>query len=179
VLFRFEIGVADMDREHYATLDLRVARHPSEDNPYMLTRVLAHALEHKDGLEFSPGGLSDVDAPALLVRDDTGRIREWIEVGAPAPDRLHRAAKAAERVVVWCHRRPDLLLQRCQKERVHRADEVTIVQVPTDLLEALERKLDRNNRWELSRQEGRVTIVIGSDVIEATLTSVPLSGEAN
>ena len=175
MLFRFEIGVADLDRDHYTTLDLRVARHPSEDNPYMLTRVLAFALEHKEGLEFSAGGLSDVDVPALLVRDDTGRIREWIEVGAPAPVRLHRAAKAAERVVVWCHRRPDLLRQRCQKERVHRAEQVQVVEVPGDLLDALERRLDRNNRWDLTRQEGRITLVIGADVVEAGLESGPLA----
>ena len=69
---------------------------------------------------------------ALHVKRLDGRIVEWIDVGAPAPDRLHRAAKLAERVVVWCHRRPDLLQQRCAKERVHRASEITVVKVPTD-----------------------------------------------
>jgi uncharacterized protein YaeQ len=139
--------------------------------------VLAFALEHKADLAFSKG-LSEADEPALWMRSGDGRVLEWIEVGAPAPDRLHRAAKLAERVIVYCHRRPDLLQQRCAKERVHKGDRIRLVKVPGDLLEALERRLDRNNRWDLSVTEGRLTIVIGGEVIEAVLESVPLVPEA-
>jgi uncharacterized protein YaeQ len=173
VLHRFEIALADVDRGVYADLDLRVARHPSEDEPYLLTRVLAFALEHKDGLAFSKG-LSESDEPALWVRTGDGRLVEWIEVGAPAADRLHRASKLAERVVVWCHRRPDMLQQRCAKAEVHKGDRIAVVKVPGELLERLAAKLDRNNKWDLSRHEGRVTIVVGGDVIEAALDTVPL-----
>lgn len=173
MLHRFEINLADVDRGVYQDLDLRVARHPSEDNAYLLTRVLAFALEHKEGLAFSRG-LSEADEPALWVRTGDGRVIEWIDIGAPAADRLHRASKAAERVVIWCHRRPDLLQQRCAKEKVHKGELIRVVKVPTELLEALERKLDRNNRWDLSRLEGRVTIVVGGEAIEAALESVPL-----
>jgi uncharacterized protein YaeQ len=178
VLHRFEIQLADVDRSIYTDLDLRVARHPSEDEPYLLTRVLAFALSHSPGLAFSKGGLSDVDEPALHVKTPDGRYTEWIEVGSPAPDRLHRASKQAERVVVWCHRRPDLLQQRCAKERVHRADQITVIKVPTDLLAALAQHLDRNNRWNLSRHEGQLTIVTGEHVVEATLESTPLAPPA-
>jgi uncharacterized protein YaeQ len=173
VLHRFEIALADVDRGVYQDLDLRVARHPSEDNPYLLTRILAFALEHKDGLAFSKG-LSESDEPAIWVKDAEGRVQEWIEVGAPAADRLHKAAKACPRVVVWCHRRPDMLQQRCAKERVHKGDQIVVWKVPADLLAALERKLDRNNKWDLSRHEGRVTIVVGGEAIEAVFESVPL-----
>lgn len=174
MLHRFEISLADVDRGVYADLDLRVARHPSEDEPYLLTRVLAFSLEHKEGLAFSKGGLSDVEEPALHVKRGDGRIVEWIEVGAPAADRLHRAAKLAERVVVWCHRRPDMLQQRCAKERVHRAEEIVLVKVPTELLTALAEHLDRNNRWSISRHEGRLTVVCGEHVVEAAIEAVPL-----
>ena len=173
MLHRFEISLADVDRNVYADLDLRVARHPSEDEPYLLTRVLAFALEHKEGLAFSKG-LSEADEPAIWVKRDDGRIVEWIDVGAPAADRLHRAAKLAERVVVWCHRRWDMLQQRCAKERVHRGDEIVLVKVPTDLLTALAEHLDRNNRWSISRHEGRLTVVCGEHVVEAAIESVPL-----
>ena len=173
MLHRFEIALADVDRGVYQDLDLRVARHPSEDNPYLLTRILAFALEHKDGLAFSKG-LSESDEPAIWLKDAEGRVQEWIEVGAPAADRLHRASKACPRVVVWCHRRPDMLQQRCAKERVHKGEQIVVWKVPADLLTALERKLDRNNKWDLSRHEGRVTVVVGGEAIEAVLESVPL-----
>jgi uncharacterized protein YaeQ len=173
MIHRFEIALADVDRGVYADLDVRVARHPSEDVPYLLTRVLAYALEHKEGLTFSKG-LSEADEPALWLRHGDGRVLEWIEVGAPAAERLHRASKHAERVVVYCHRRPDMLQQRCAKERVHKGDQIRVVKVPTALLDALEPKLDRNNKWDLSRHEGLVTIVCGGDVVEAALETVPL-----
>jgi len=174
VLHRFEITLADVDRGVYADLDLRVARHPSEDEQYLLTRVLACALEHKAGLAFSKG-LAEADEPALWVKTPDGRVLEWVEVGAPAPDRLHRAAKLAERVVVWCHRRPDLLQQKCAKAKVHKADSITVVKVPTELLEALQRRLDRNNKWDVSRCEGRVTVVVGGEAIDAAIDSMPLA----
>jgi uncharacterized protein YaeQ len=173
VLHRFEIALADVDRGVYTDLDLRVARHPSEDEPFLLTRVLAFALEHKEGLAFSKG-LSEADEPALWVKTGDGRVVEWIDVGAPAADRLHRASKLAERVIVWCHRRPDMLQQRCTKEKVHKGESIRVVKVPPELLESLAKCLDRNNKWDLSRHEGRVTIVCGAEVVEAVLESVPL-----
>lgn len=176
MLHRFEIALADVDRGVYADLDVRVARHPSEDGPFLLTRVLAFALEHKDGLAFSKG-LSEADEPALWVRTPDGRVIEWIDVGAPAPDRLHRASKLAERVIVYGHRRPDLLVQRCAKERIHRGSEIRLVRVPMDLLGALEERLDRNNRWDLSVHEGTTTIVIGGHVIEGVFAAGPLVSE--
>jgi len=77
-------------------------------------------------------------------------------------------------VIVYCHRRPDMLQQRCAKERVHKGDQIRVVKVPAALLEALEKKLDRNNRWDLSVHEGQMTIVCGGEVVEATLEAVPL-----
>lgn len=173
LIHRFEIALADVDRGVYTDLDLRVARHPSEDVPYLLTRVLAFALEFRDGLAFSKG-LCDGEEPAVWHRSDDGRVLAWIEVGSPAPDRLHRAAKLGAEVAVYCHRRPDLLLQRCAKERVHRGTEIRVVKVPDALLDELARHLDRNNRWDLSRHEGRATIVVAGKVAEAALECVPL-----
>jgi uncharacterized protein YaeQ len=174
MIYRFEIALADVDRGVYADLDLRVARHPSEDLPYLLTRVLAFASEQEEGLAFGKG-LSVPDEPALVVREADGRVRAWIEVGLPAPERLHRASKLAERVIIYCHRRPDLLQQRCAKEKVHKAEAIRVVKVPPELLAALEPLLERNNRWDLSVHEGVTTIVCGGVVVEARFESVPLA----
>ena len=37
----FDISLSDVDRGCYETLALRVARHPSESEEYLVTRVLA------------------------------------------------------------------------------------------------------------------------------------------
>lgn len=93
-VYTFKIELADSDRGVYAPLDLRVARHPSETQDHLLTRVLAYSLEYTEGIGFS-NGLSDSDQPAISVRDLTGALRVWIDVGAPEAARLHRAAKLA------------------------------------------------------------------------------------
>jgi uncharacterized protein YaeQ len=95
-VYNFKIELADSDRGVYAPLDLRVARHPSETEDHLLTRVLAYCLEYTEGISLS-NGLSDPDQPAISVRDLTGVLRVWIDVGAPEAARLHRAAKLAPR----------------------------------------------------------------------------------
>ena len=173
MLFRFEINFADVDRSVYEDHDLRVAQHQSEDAPRLLTRVLAFVIEHKEGLAFGKG-LSDGDDASLWVKTPDGRVTDWIDVGSPAPDRLHRAAKLAERVAVYTHKRPDLLQQRCQKERIHRGDQIRLVTVPGELIDFLAARLDRNNRWDISVTEGVTTVVCGNEVCECTFVTQPL-----
>jgi uncharacterized protein YaeQ len=77
-----------------------VARHPSETAEFLLARTLAYCLEYQDGIALTDG-VAAVDEPAVLVRDLTGRITAWIEVGAPAAERVHRGSKAAPRCAVY------------------------------------------------------------------------------
>ena len=51
-IYNVDIDLADADRQVYETLVLRVARHPSESEAYLLTRVLAYALEYTEGIAF-------------------------------------------------------------------------------------------------------------------------------
>ena len=80
-IYNFEVDLAHADRGVYETLVVRAARHPSESEDYLVTRVLAYCLEHTEGIAFSTGGLSDPDEPALAIRDLTGAITAWIEIG--------------------------------------------------------------------------------------------------
>ena len=73
-IYNFDIELADADRNLYESLALRVARHPSESEEYLVTRVLAYLLEFADGIEFSRG-VSDPEDPAISVRDLTGKIK--------------------------------------------------------------------------------------------------------
>ena len=96
-MYVFEVRLADADRGVYETLTLRVARHPSETAEYLVTRLFAYCLEYAEGIAFSKG-LSDPDEPAISVRDLTGALQTWIDIGAPEAARLHKAAKTAPNV---------------------------------------------------------------------------------
>ena len=99
-VYVFTVRLADADRGVYETLNLRVARHPSESPEYLMTRVLGFCLEYMEGIAFS-NGLSDPDEPAIAIRDLTGLLHTWIDIGSPDGARLHKAAKIARRVVVY------------------------------------------------------------------------------
>jgi uncharacterized protein YaeQ len=167
---RFEIALADADREIYTDLDLRVAQHPSESERYLVMRVLARALEHAEGLEYSKLGVSDDTEPALVQRDLRGDLLAWIEVGSPTPDRLHKAAKACKRVVVYTWKDPAALREAIAERGVHKGDAIEIVHVPAEFLDGVATTLDRVNRWDLSVTGGSVYLTIADRLFEASVS---------
>lgn len=148
----FDVQLADTDRGVYEDYALRAARHPSETDAYMLTRVLAHGLEHAEGVVFG-GNVSDTEEPAVLVRDLTGRITAWIEVGAPDAERLHHATRLAERVVVYTHRDPAKVMAPWADKRIHRADEVRVYSFDPGFIESAVPLLARRNTLTLTVTE--------------------------
>src|SRR5437762_5863001 len=161
-IYNFEIELADADRRVYESVALRVARHPSESEEYLVTRVLAYVLEFTEGIEFSRG-VSDPEEPTLAVRDLTGAITTWIEIGTPDAARLHKASKAAARVVVYTHKDPDQFLDRLSGEKIHRADALELYAIDRALVAGLVARLDRRVAWSVSVSDRELYISIGSE----------------
>ena len=173
-IYNFDIDLADADRGVYETLALRVARHPSESEEYLWTRVLAYALEFVEGIEFSRG-LSDPDEPTICVRDLTGRLQVWIEIGSPDAARLHKAAKAAPRVVVYTHKDPEQLVGRLRGERIHRAEEIELWAVDRRFVSQLAARLDRRMSFAISVTDRELYVSIGSETLTGGLVRYPLT----
>ncbi|HEY4972203.1 MAG TPA: YaeQ family protein [Steroidobacteraceae bacterium] len=168
-IYSFEITLNDADRGVYEALSFRVARHPSETAEFLLTRVLAYCLEHCEGIAFSKG-LSDPDAPALAVRDLTGVLQCWIDIGIPDTTRLHRAAKAAPRVAVYSHKDVAPLLARLAAEPVHRARDIEIHAVDRDLIAALSARLVKRMRFDLAVTEGTLYLTLDDETLSGNVT---------
>ena len=148
-IYNFAIQLSDVDRGVYQSLALKVARHPSEAKEHLVARVLAYCLELTEGLSFSRG-LSEPDEPALAVRDLTGELRAWIDIGAPDAARLHKAAKAAPRVAVYTHKEPAVLLRQLAGERIHRAETIELYAFDRELIAGLVARLERRMAFDLS-----------------------------
>jgi len=166
-MYVFDVRLANADRAVNEVLTIRAARHPSETAEYLLTRLLAYCLEYTEGIAFSKG-LSDPDEPAIVVRDLTGVLQAWIEIGTPDADRLHRAAKAAPRVAVYAHRGLDALITRLGNERIHRAREIRLRAVDPELLSDLVARLDRRMSLDLTVSDQTLYVSVGDE----TLTGV-------
>ena len=167
-IYNFEIELADSDRQVYESLALRVARHPSESEEYLVTRVLAYALEFTEGIAFSRG-LSEPDEPAISVRDLTGALRAWIEIGTPDAARLHKASKAAPRVAVYTHKDPAQLLRSLAGERIHRADALELYAVDRGVVAALAARLERRMTFSLSINERDLYLSIGDATLNGAV----------
>lgn len=168
----FEIALSDVDRGVYETLDLRVAQHPSETIPRMLVRTLAFCLAHDDGIAFSKGGLSANDEPPVAVRDGTGRLLHWIDVGAPSAERLHKAAKLA-RVSIYTHEEPQLL-RGVEGKTIHKAAEIEVHAIDPGFVDELAAKVERRTKLELTRTDGTLYVTVAGSTIEASLRTRPL-----
>lgn len=151
----FDVQLADVDRGVYEELTLRVARHPSETDAFMMTRVLAYCLEYEEGIAFSEG-ISSTDEPAVLVRDLTGRIVAWIEVGSPDAARLHHGSRLADRTAVYTHRDPAKVLASWSGKRIHDADAIVLHSFDPGFIDAAVTAVERRNTMTLSVTEGRI-----------------------
>lgn len=148
----FEVQLADVDRGVYDDLTLRVARHPSETDAFMVTRVLAYCLEFEEGIAFSEG-VSATNEPAVLVRDLTGRLTAWIEVGAPDAARLHFGSKLADRTAVYTHRDPAKVMAPWTGKPIHRPETIVVHSFDPGFIDGAVAALARRNTVTLSVTE--------------------------
>ncbi len=168
-IFNIKVELSDVDRGIYETLDLKLAQHPSETTEYMLTRLFAYCLEYAEGIEFTQG-VSSGDEPAVLIRDLTGRITAWIEVGMPDADRLHRAAKLADRVAVYTHRDLRQVLSQLEGKKIHRKDEIPIFAFERGFIEGIGVLVDRRMTLSLSVTERHLYVDVDGRTFTCELT---------
>jgi uncharacterized protein YaeQ len=168
-IHNFDVELADTDRHVYESLALRVARHPSESEEYLVARLLAYLLEYVEGIEFSRG-VSDPDEPTIVVRDLTGTIKTWIDIGTPDAARLHKASKAAARVVVYTHKDPAQFLKQLAGERIHNAAALELYAFDRALIGALVERLERRVAFSLSVTDRELYVSIGEDNLTGGVT---------
>src|SRR3954468_18030691 len=173
-IYHFQITLSDVDRSVYESLDLRVARHPSETLRYLVTRTLAYCLSYEEGIAFSKGGLSSAEEAPLSVRDGTGVLRAWIDVGNPSAERLHKASKAAGRVLLFTHVELPLLLREASARSIHHVERIEVYRIEAEFLDALDQKLDKNSKFELVRTDGQLYVTIGNSTLNGSLTQCSL-----
>ncbi len=164
-VYKAQLEISDIDRGYYGSHTLTLARHPSETEERLMIRLLAFAMHADERLEFGRG-LSAEDEPDLWLRDDTGAIQLWVDVGLPDERRLRRAAGRSPRlsVLAYGHRALDVwwrkhgaALSRLRGLHIHRlADEAL-----ADLGELAKRSM----ALQCTIQEGQVAFSDGGNYV--------------
>ncbi len=173
-VYNFDIDLADADRGVYETLPVRAARHPSESEEFLVARLLAYCLEYEEGIEFSRGGLSDPDDPPIAVKDLTGVVKTWIDIGTPAADRLHRASKSTPRVAVYNHKDSSQWLASLKGARIHKVEELEVYAIERALVAALVEKLNRRMSFAFAVSDREVFISLADMTLNGKIERLKL-----
>lgn len=99
-IYKLNIALSDLDRNHYEALNLTLAQHPSETLERMMVRVLAFCINAEEHLTFTKG-VSAIDEPDIWKHTLDGQLALWIDVGEPAADRIKKATRLAQTVKVY------------------------------------------------------------------------------
>jgi uncharacterized protein YaeQ len=180
-IYKADVELADMDRHVYSDHSLTIARHPSETDERLIIRLLAFALnlplDNDNGaLEFAKD-MWDADEPCLWEKDLTGGLKHWIEVGQPDDKRLMRASSRAGRVTVYSFSSSTANWWSGIANKVTRARNLTVWQVPAEQSEALTALAQRSMRLQVSIQDGAIWVGDGERSVEVTLARLCGSSE--
>jgi uncharacterized protein YaeQ len=163
-IYKADLSIADMDRNYYGDHSLTIARHPSETDERVMIRVLAFALYADPALAFTKD-LFDVEEPAMWLKDLTGAIQLWIEVGQPDEKRLLKAAGRSEKVVVLSYSATSDIWFKGLAKGIDRAKNVSVVNIPHEASAQLERMAKRNMQLQCTIQDGQVWLTDGVDTV--------------
>jgi uncharacterized protein YaeQ len=164
-IYKADLSIADMDRNYYQEHALTIARHPSETDERVMIRLLAFAL-HADPLLTYGKDLFDVEEPALWLKDLTGAIDLWIEVGQPDERRLMKAAGRAEHVVVYSYSATSHIWFKSLANKVERAQKISIINIPAETSAQLEQMAQRSMQLQCTIQDGQVWLTDGQQTVQ-------------
>jgi len=164
-IFKVSLNIADMDRPYYGEHNLTLARHPSETDERMMARLLAFAWFAAERLEFGRG-LSTEDEPALWLRDYSGNIKLWIEVGLPDERAIRKAAGRAAEVVVLAYggRTVDLWWAKVGGA-LARLDKLRVLALDGEQSAALAALAQRGMQLQCTIQDGQTWLTDGTDTV--------------
>ncbi len=177
-IFKATLAIADMDRGYYADHALTIARHPSENDERMMVRLLAFVLHAQEYLVFGKG-LSDPDDPDLVVRDLTGEIQQWIEVGAPDERAIRKACGKARKVSVLAYASSTPVWWAALQGALLRTRNLTVLSVPAAQTQELATLAQRTMHLQCSVQEGSVWIGDDKNQVQLDVTVLMSAARGN
>lgn len=163
-IYKAELSIADMDRNYYGTHLLTLARHPSETDERLMIRVLAFAI-HADEALVNAKGLSDTEEPDLWIKDLTGAIQLWVEIGQPDDKRIMKAAGRSGQVMVYSYSATSNIWWKQLANKVDRARNVSVINIPAEASAALEKMAQRSMQLQCTIQDSQIWLTDGIETV--------------
>jgi len=165
-VFKANLQIADMERHYYHDHSLTLARHPSETDERMMVRLLVFALHAHEHLEFGQGMTADDEAD-LWLKDLTGAIKLWIDVGLPDEKLIRKACGRADQVIVYTYggRTADMWFAQ-NSNQFARQKNLTVVNLPVESTRAIAGLAQRTMQLQCTIQDGQVWLSDGKESVQ-------------
>ena len=155
-VYKANLQISDMDRHYYNDHSLTLALHPSETIQRMMVRLLVFALHAHDDLVFTRG-LSAADEPDLWIKQPTGEIDTWIELGQLDEKRIRKACGRAREVYIYTYaQRSSDVWWKQEHNNFKRFDNLHVISLPDNTASSLEQFNQRNMLLQCSIQDSEV-----------------------
>jgi uncharacterized protein YaeQ len=111
------------------------------------------------------------EEPAIEVRDLTGRLVHWIDVGQPEKERMEKAIRSVGRVTLFSYGAGYSGWLQKQADYLERAEKLTHIHMAEELLKAMSEKLTRNCEISVTFSDDELYISIGDWSAQQSLVS--------
>lgn len=168
-IYKAELQISDLSRDYYQAHTLRIACHPSESQARMMLRLLAFAMNADEQLSFG-AGLSTDDEPDLWLRDYSGEIIHWIDLGQPTEKRVKVACGRARQVslIAYSEKNAEPWWDKIAS-RISRFDNLAVYFCSDDCLADLERLCQRAMNLNVVIESGAVMLSDDQSSVEIEL----------
>lgn len=168
--YKVSLNISDMDRNVYETVKVTLARHPSETELRLVSRILAYALFYHEHLSFGRG-LSDTDEPALWIQSLDGQTEHWIDVGQPDAERIVKSSRKAPKMSVLVYGSTRVWAEKTIP-KVSQLKGVNILALPEAGHKELASRIQRNLHWGVMVTDGVLYVSDGDEQIELKLETL-------
>lgn len=165
-IFKASLQIADMERHYYQDHALTLARHPSETDERLMVRLLAFALHAHEYLEFGQG-MTDDDEADLWLKDLTGALKLWIDVGLPDEKLIRKACGRSSQVIVYTYggRIADMWFAQ-NSSQFERLRNLTVINLPVETTHSIAKLAQRTMQLQCTIQDGQVWLSNGNESVE-------------
>lgn len=170
-IYKVNIQLSDVDKAVYESLQVTVARHPSETEERLIARLLAYSLFYDPELLFTKG-ISAVDEPDLWSKSADNRVIMWVEVGLPEADRILKAARHSEHLVLLACGKSLSVWKQQHLAKLSNMPNLTLLTFDQQFIKALANKLERSINWEVTITDGNLYINVGNETFEYRLQAL-------
>jgi uncharacterized protein YaeQ len=133
-----------------------------------MTRLLMYALYAQEGIAFTRG-LSEADEPDIWVKDLTGAITLWLEIGQPDEARLRKACGRAQQVIVLTASSGWEVWWKQIESKLVRLGNLAVAHLPVATGQALADLAERSMRLQCLVQDGEISLSSSNARVELAL----------